>query len=82
VAVHSACSLEGKLLRWPSSFATAGDPEEPLNRLHIRQVNVLALAASALAVVLFLGSRLLVTACCGSEGAWRRFPSPPFHGGR
>jgi len=40
-----------------------GDPAETLNRRHIRQVNVLALTASALAVVLFLGSRLLVGAC-------------------
>jgi len=40
-----------------------GDPAETLNRRHIRQVNVLALTASALAVVLFLGSRLLVEAC-------------------
>ncbi|MCR4309555.1 MAG: adenosylcobinamide-phosphate synthase CbiB [Deltaproteobacteria bacterium] len=45
-----------------------GDPAETLNRRHIRQVNVLALTASALAVVLFLGSRLLVTACCGAGG--------------
>ena len=40
-----------------------GDPVESLHRRHIRQVNVLALTASALAILLFLGARLIAAIC-------------------
>ncbi len=51
-----------------SSKPLLGDPMGTPNRRHIRQANALALTASALAVVLFLGFRLLVTACRGAGG--------------
>ena len=56
--VRSRCKLGGEeALRRPLIVqAASGDPVESLHRRHIRQVNVLALTASALAILPFFSA--------------------------
>jgi cobalamin biosynthesis protein CobD/CbiB len=53
----------------PHAGALIGDPNEPLTREHIERANALMLGTASLALLLFLGARVLVVTWIGGGAA-------------